>query len=91
MRIGIHRQRNIVNDLQTVTDQSHSFFGIVGQQAQLGYTQVPEDLRAYTIITLVGLKAQVQVGLYGIHSFFLQFVGPEFIHQTDASALLVHI
>ena len=69
------------------------FSGAIDSDASISGVQqelqiAPDDV---INIPLIHRKTQVEVGLYGIHSFFLQFVGPEFIHQTDASALLVHI
>src|SRR5438128_9262417 len=50
-----------------------------------------QNLRTYTVISFVGAKTQVNISLYGIHSFFLQLVSAKFIYQANAPAFLVHI
>ncbi len=44
-----------------------------------------------TIITLIGFKAKVNIRIDRIVSVFLQFVGPDLVHQSNAASLLVHI
>ena len=53
--------------------------------------QVSEHLGSAAIVALVGLEAQVYVGIYGVESFFLQFIGRDLVHQSDAPTFLLHV
>ena len=55
------------------------------------HAQVSEHLCTTAIVALVGLESQVYVGIYGVESLLLQFIGCYLVHQTDATALLLHI
>ena len=33
----------------------------------------------------------MHIGVNGVHSTFLQLIGFDFVHQTDATSFLVHI
>ena len=55
-----------------------------------GY-QVVKDLGSNAIFPLIGIKSKVDVGIYGVKSLFLKFIGFYFVHQTDSATLLLHI
>ena len=43
------------------------------------------------VVALVGLEAQVYVGVDGVEAFLLQLIGGNLVHQTDAATFLLHI
>ena len=78
-------------DLHAVLGQLVHLVRVVGQQPQALYTQLPQDLRAGVIFSLVPLESQRQVGFQGVHPLLLQLVGPELVDQADAPPFLAHI
>ena len=55
------------------------------------HAEVAEHLCAASVVTLIWLETEVYVGIYGIVSFFLQLVGCNLVHQSYASAFLLHV
>ena len=89
--IGSDFDGNVLHDFQSVGLQTDTLDGIVGQQAHLMDTQVSQHLGTTSVVTLVGLEAEVYVGIYGVESFFLQLLGGNLVHQADAPAFLLHV
>ena len=83
--------RNGFHNLDAVTEQSGALGGVVGDEAQTGGVLVAQDLRSDTIVALIGLEAELDVGLHGVAPQLLQMVRPQFVHQSDATTLLVHV
>ena len=54
-------------------------------------TDFTQNLSTYSVVAFVGLMAQADVGVYRIHSFFLQLVGFHFFHESDATSFLVQV
>ena len=82
---------DILNDFEAETLQSDTLDGIVGQEPHLANTKLTEDFRANAIIPLVGVETKMHIGIHSVHTFFLEFVSLDFVEQTNAPALLVHI
>ena len=89
--VGGHLDGHILDHLQAVALESHALDRVVSHQTHLGHAKDAQDVGAYTIVTLIRLKAQMYVGINGIQTVFLQFIGLDLVHQTDTAALLVHI
>ena len=81
----------ILYDFESVCFQSYTFHRVVGEQAHLMYAEVAEHLCAAAVVALIWLEAEVNIGVYGVVSFFLQLVGGNLVHQSDASAFLLHV
>src|SRR5512133_10520 len=83
--------RNILHDLKSIAFEPCPFNRIIGHEPDLSESQHPEDIGAHPVVTLIGIEAQVGVGLNSITSFFLQLIGSDFIEKANSSAFLVHI
>ena len=81
----------ILYDFEAVCFQAYTLHRVVGEQAHLVYAQVAEHLGTAAVVALVGLEAQVNVGIHGVVSFFLQFLGGNLVHQSYASSFLLHV
>ena len=53
--------------------------------------EMTEHLSTATIITFIRPEAKVYIGIYRVQSLFLQLIGSNLVHQTDAPTLLLHI
>ena len=89
--VGSDFHRHIFHNLKTIGFQAHTLHGVVGDETHLCHTEVAEYLSSHTIVALVGIIAQMHIGIYRIESFFLQLIGCDFCHQSDATALLVEV
>ena len=81
----------IFYDFQAICFETYALYRIVGEQTHFVYTEMTEHLCTAAIVALVWLEAEVNVGVYGVVSFFLQLVGGNLVHQSDASAFLLHV
>src|SRR5271157_2138156 len=88
--MGGCNDRHLVDHGQVIAiiDKGVGLLGIVRQQANLGESQVFEDLQANAVVAQVGLIAQRDVGLHGIKPLVLQVVGANLFDKADAPALL---
>ena len=91
LTVGGDLQRNPLHHIKAVTFQADDLLGVVGHEAHLPDPQVPEDLGPDAVVPQIRLEAQGLVGLHGVGALVLEFVGPEFVDQADAPALLVHV
>src|SRR5829696_8457429 len=69
--------------------QSRSFLGIVGQEADAMYPELPQHLGREVEPALIPLKAQRLVGLVGVIALRLQLVSADLVCDTNAAPLLV--
>lgn len=89
---GRHLNGHVLHNLQSVCLQAYALLGVVGHQAHLVHSEVAQHLRSAAVVALIGLEAEVGIGVHGVESLFLlQLVGGYFVHQSDAAALLLHI
>ena len=56
----------ILYDFEAVCFQAYTLHRVVGEQAHLVYAQVAEHLGTAAVVALVGLEAQVNVGIHGV-------------------------
>lgn len=91
--VGIrhHFDRNVADNLQAVSLQADTLDGIVSEEFHLLDAELAQNLGSAAIVTLVGLEAEVYVGFHRVEAFFLQFIGGNLVHQSDAAAFLLHI
>ena len=89
--IWYYFDRHILCDFESISLQADTLYRVVCEQAHLVHAEVAEHLCAASVVTLIWLETEVYVGIYGIVSFFLQFVGCNLVHQPDASAFLLHV
>ena len=82
---------NVLDYLQAVTLQADTFHGIIGDQTHFPDTEFMEDLSPHAVVALISLMPQVEIGVYGVHALLLEFISPDFIHQTDAATFLEKI
>ena len=64
------------------------FLGLFVSRRILDRPEVLEDLDADAVVAAVGLVAQGQVGLDGVHALVLKAVGLDLLDQADAAAFL---
>ena len=91
VRVGIHPDGKLLDNFQAVPLQSNHLLWVIGEQSDGLQSQVNQYLRADTIIPEVHRKTELEIGIDGIQSVFLQFIGPYLVGQTDASPFLPHI
>ena len=65
--------------------------GIVRHQAHGAQAKITEDRTRQRIAPEIRFKTELFVGLHGIGTVVLKFVGAELIHQADAAAFLVFV
>src|SRR5258708_2536685 len=63
--------------------------GIVGEQAYLAHTKLMQDLARELVLTLIGGKAELDIGLHRVEAAVLQFVSLQLRHQADAAPFLL--
>ena len=81
----------ILDNLESVGLKSHTLHRVVCKQSHLVHTQVAQHLCSASVVALIGLESQMHVGVYGVKSFLLKFVGRNLVHQSDATAFLLHV
>ena len=82
---------HVFRDFQSVGFEADPLDRIVGQQPHLCHAEQAEDLGADAIVALVGVVAEVDVGVDRVVALLLQLIGRDFGHQPDAAAFLVEI
>ena len=83
--------RNIFDDFKSESLESLAFYWIVGHQSHFFDAKHIEDLCAHAIVTFVGCVSQVEVGFNGVESFFLKFICPDLIHESDSTSFLIEV
>ena len=91
VRVGLHLYCYVLYNNYAKTLQTYSFYGIIRHQSQLFCTHSTQNMSTYAIISLVGIKAEMNVCFDCIFALFLEFVGADFVHQTDASTFLIEV
>jgi len=71
--------------------QRRDFIGIVREQPHLLDPQRFQDLSRQAKLAMIGLEAQLLVGLHGIQTLVLQFIGLQFGHQSDPAPFLLFV
>ncbi len=89
--VRCHLDGHVLYDFQSVGLQSYAFHGVVGHQTHLVYAYVAQHLCTATIVALISLESQTEIGIYRVIALLLQFVGGQLIHQSYAAAFLLHI
>ena len=71
--------------------EAGDLLGIVGHQPHRLESQAAQHLRRRQIDPLIGVEAQLEIGLQRIGAAVLQAIGPELVDEADAAALLGQI
>ena len=71
--------------------QAYALGRIVGHKPHLVHAEMAQHLRPATIIALVGLEAEMHVGVNRVEPFLLQLVRLNLVHKAYAAALLLHV
>jgi len=91
MRVCLGADGDLINNLKSISIESHDFLGVVGEQADFADPKVMENLCAYTIVAKIRSKAQLFVCLHGIETLLLEFVGVDFCGKPYPSPLLAKV
>jgi hypothetical protein len=75
-------------DPKTKTVYAQIFVRIVGHEPDAGEAHIGQDLGSDPVLAVVYGQTQVQVGVHGVETLILQFVGPEFVADPDSSSLV---
>ena len=77
--------RNLIDDLHIETAKVECFrlFRVVGKEPNLPQSKVLEDLKANPVVPHICFVSQSVVGVDGIHSFVLEFIGSDFFGESD--------
>ena len=65
--------------------------GVVGQQADAQEAQLAQHLGGREVDALVGVEAELLVGIDGVETGILELVGAQLVDQADAAAFLREI
>lgn len=84
-------ERDPLMNSRAVAFELIDLVGVVGEQAYRTHAEVIEYRSADAVVPRIGLVADGQVGLDGIHARVLQLVRPQFVDQTDPASLLTEI
>ena len=76
-------------DADPVLLEGGDLFGIVGDEADCGDVEEPEDFGGELEVAAVGGVAEFEVGFDGVAAVVLELVGAEFGHEADAAAFLL--
>ena len=89
--VWFNYDRNVFDDGQSVTFQSDTFDGVVGDKTNFADSHFSKNLCANAIFAFVGSEAEMNIGIYGVIAFLLEFVGSNFVHQSDATSFLAEV
>lgn len=82
---------DILHHLKAIAFEADALHGIVSHEAHLSYSKLMEYLGAHAVVALVGLVAELEIGIDGINALLLKLVSPDLVHQADSAALLTEI
>ena len=57
--VRLYFDRHILHNFKSVCLQSHTFHGIVGEKPHFVHAKFPENLRAYAVISLIRVIAEI--------------------------------
>ena len=76
--VGGYLYAHIFHYFKTIAFQADTLDRVVGDQTHFLYAELAENLCAYAIVALVGFVAEMEIGVYGVKTFFLKLVGSDF-------------
>ena len=89
--VWFNHDRDIFNDGQSIAFQADTLDWVIGDETKFADSHFPKNLCANAIFAFVGSEAEMDVSIYCIVAFFLEFVGFHFVHQADAATFLVEV
>jgi hypothetical protein len=87
--VGFSNAGYALNDLNSRFFQRFDLVRIIRHQADAGDSEVPKDCPGQGIIPQITFKAELFVGFDSIGALILQLIGSKFVHEPDATALLL--
>ena len=91
VRVDLGVDGDLFDDFKAVAVKPDDFFGVVGEESNFLEAEVGEDLGADAVFAEVGGVAEFEVGVNGVITLFLEFVGADFGGEADAAAFLPHV
>ena len=79
------------DNLNAVSFEGGYLFWVVGDEADGGDAEVPEDPGGELELAAVSLEAKLEVGLDGVATLFLKLIGAELGHEADAATFLLFV
>ena len=79
--VGFDDNRECLDDFQAIPFQTAAFHRVVGDEAHLLDTEVAQNLGTDAVVALIGFESQLEVGIDGVESLFLQVIGFELWHS----------
>ena len=86
--VGRGGQRFDARDVHARRPEALDLAGVVGEQARRAHAQRPEDRGAVGVVAGIDGPAEGQVGVDRVGAPVLLDVGPQFVDQPDAAALV---
>jgi|TARA_R100001369_G_scaffold66211_1_gene93366 hypothetical protein len=89
--VSARLQRNPLHNFYPETLKRFYLAGIIGQQSDSGYLQVPEHRLTDTVIAQISAKTELLIGFHGVGSGILKVVCPDFVEQPYTPPFLAKI
>src|SRR5215469_4529767 len=83
--------RHTLGDPDAVAFEGDHLVGVVGQEADHTETELPQHFRRWQVYPLVGIEAQLLIGVERVETGILQPVRAQLIDEPDATSLLRQI
>ncbi len=91
VRVGGNTDGDLFFDGYSIAGEPDNLFGVIGQKAHTADAEVNEDLCPDAVFAQVWRKTKLDVGFDSVQTLFLEFIGADFLMQTDAAAFLSHV
>lgn len=91
VRVDLRGDGNLFDDFKAVAVKPNDFFGVVGKEANFSKAEISEDLGADAILAEIGFVAEFEIGVDGVITLFLEFVGADFGGEANAAAFLAQV
>ena len=89
--VWFNYDRDIFNDGQSIAFQADTLDWVIGDETEFADSHFSKNLCANAIFAFVGSETEMDVSIYCIVAFFLEFVGSNFVHQSDAASFLAEV
>jgi hypothetical protein len=90
--LGIFRGRdldtNALHNFDACLLQCIHFLRVICHQAETIHSEVPQHFDAKCVVSKIGFKSKVVIGLHGVHASVLELIGSQFVDQSNSTAFL---
>ena len=76
--IGGDFHGHILDNFESISLQTDALHGVVRNESHLRDAECAQNLCAHAIIALIGVVSEMNVGIYGVESLFLEFIRRDF-------------